>query len=115
MGFWNELKKGWVNLNTGKYGEDIVSTIPHTTAAEKRAAAYAMNEQIQAYKDQTALTRKQYDEAKMASDAERRRVEEKQIKGLKNRSRGIGLLNSQSGDQSSNLGTSSGVTSKLGT
>jgi hypothetical protein len=115
MGFWKELGRAWKNVATGKYTEQGLSKLPHTTAAEKREAARAMNEQIQAYKEQTAITRTQLDEAKMASDAERRRVEEKQIRGLRNRSRGIGLLNSQSGDQSSNLGTSSGVASKLGT
>lgn len=68
-----------------------------------------VNAQIKAYQDQTALARQQLDEARAATSAEKRRVNEKQIRSLRRTSRaqGAGLLGvgqSATQDTSSQLG-----------
>lgn len=60
----------------------------------KRQAQRQINDQIKAYKDQTELTRKQLEDTKNEKLAEKRRVEEKQIRGLRRNysARNTGLL-----------------------
>jgi hypothetical protein len=84
------------------------------TASDKRDAAALANAQIQAYKDATDLTRQGIEEARKQRETERRRIEEKQIRGLRNRSGRGGLMSSQS-DSSNKLGSGSALPSKLGT
>jgi hypothetical protein len=64
-----------------------------------------VNSQIKAYQDQTALARQQLDETRAATDAEKRRVNEKQIRTLRRnyRAQGAGLLGvGQSANQDMN-------------
>lgn len=94
---------------------DLVHKVTGTpTAAEKRDSARMVNDQIKAYKEQTEITRQGIAEAKAQRDIERRRVEEKQIRGLRGRSRASGLIN-QASPSNTSLGGSSGLPSKLGT
>lgn len=79
------------------------------TADEKRNQQRAINDQIQAYKEQTELTRKELDQKRSEEAAEKRRIEEKQIRALRRnyRSAGSGLLGmgeSANEDMSSTLG-----------
>lgn len=72
------------------------------SADEKRNQQYAMNDQIKAYQDQTALAKQQLDEARNATTAEKRRVEEKQIRSLRRnyRTQSVGMLGVGSPDTS---------------
>lgn len=50
-----------------------------------------INEQIRSYREQTELTKKQLEESRSANEAEKRRVQEKQIRSLRNNYRAQGL------------------------
>ncbi len=50
-----------------------------------------INDQIQAYKDQTALTRQQLDQTRAEQGVEKRRIEQKQIRALRGTYRSAGL------------------------
>ena len=65
-----------------------------------------VNEQIKQYQDQTALAKQQLDEARASTEANKRRVEEKQIRALRRNYRagsagllGVGSPGSQDMDQ----------------
>lgn len=107
-----------------KSSEDLLAAGFHAvtgapTAAEKRSQANMVNEQIKAYKDQTALSQQQLDETRAQKDVVRRQINEKQIRSLRNSSgtnRG-GFLNQGTTNASnppSTLGASNQLTSKLG-
>lgn len=68
-----------------------VTGTPHSS--EKRAQQDAMNEQIRAYREQTELTRQELNRKKDETNAQKRRVEEKQIRSLRRNYRTQGLLN----------------------
>lgn len=71
---------------------------------------YAINQQIKAYKDQTAITQKALEETRAATEVEKRRIQEKQIRSLRGQFRPSGgFLNNQS------LGGDSNLPNKLGT
>lgn len=82
-----------------------VSGIP--TADEKRNAQRMMNDQVKAYRDQTEITRKEIDRKKGEELAEKRRVEEKQVRSLRRNYRTQGMLGGGQSDQS-------GMSSQLG-
>lgn len=67
------------------------------------------NEQIKAYREQTELTREEIKKKQSSLDADKRRVEEKQIRALRNNYRPRGILSSQNG-----AAPASGVSDKLG-
>jgi hypothetical protein len=95
---------GGVNKILGRQSED-----------EKRNQMYAVNDQIKAYKDQTALEQKELATAQAEKEVAKRQVNEKQVRLLRNNYRSssaAGFLNNQGGGGS--LGDQSGVSSKLG-
>lgn len=66
-----------------------------------------MNEQMKAYKNQTELTRKELERTRGEADAQKRRIQEKQIRALRRNYRPQGLLGvgePASSDMSSSLG-----------
>lgn len=88
-------------------GTDIGHALTGTpTADEKRNRDRAMNEQMKAYKEQTELTRQELKEKRAATEAEKRRVEAKQIRHLRRgtRAAGGGFLGSTQESMSSKLG-----------
>lgn len=88
-----------------------------TSSSDKRIQTQQINDQIQAYKDQTAITQKQIDSVKAEKDAEKRKINEKQIRSLRSSNRSSsGFLNSSGAPSSSNagLGDSTGIPGKLG-
>ena len=102
----------WRNIEdaTGGLANRVLG---RSSAAEKREQANMANEQIKAYKDQTELAAKQLEETRAQKDVEKRRINEKQIRSLRNNYRPSGgLLNSQSAQ--TELGTSSNLPNKLG-
>lgn len=77
------------------------------TAAERRAASTAINDQIKAYRTQTELSRQEVAAKKDEQVAEKRRIEEKQVRALRRNYRASGFLGSASTtqpDMSSKLG-----------
>lgn len=77
--------------------------------SDKRTQAQAVQDQIKAYQDQTALAKQQLDQARTATETEKRRVEEKQIRALRSnyRAQSSGLLGvgqPASSDMNSQLG-----------
>jgi|SRR5579872_444890 len=65
-----------------------------------------VNAQIKAYQDQTELAKQQLDEARTQEDAEKRKVNEKQIRSLRSTYRGqnASLLGVGDNDMTTNLG-----------
>lgn len=83
------------------------------TADERRNQQYAVNDQIKAYKDQTALAQQQIDEARNEQDVQKRKINEKQIRALRNNFRpASGFLN---GGSNTPVPASNQLPTKLGT
>lgn len=73
---------------------------------------YQMQDQMKAYKDATELTRQEIERKRGEEKAEKRRIEEKQIRTLRGRLRPQGIMNNQSLGSAGNPAT--GTTTKLG-
>lgn len=109
MGFFKEVGK------VIKFGFDpggLVTDALHgisgvPTADEKRNAQKLMNDQIKAYKDQTDLARQELNEKRDQVAAEKRRVNEKQIRSLRRNYSSPGFLGGSDSSQPD-------MTSKLG-
>lgn len=83
----------------------------HQSAAERRSMATQAQQQVQAYKDQSEILKSETDRKRGELQAEKRRVEEKQIRALRGSRRSAGFL----GGASLGSGTSDqGTTNKLG-
>ncbi len=81
--------------------------------AELRDQQYAMNDQIKAYKEATELSQKELAATQAEKDVEKRRINEKQIRALRNSYRPSGgFLNNQN---AGSLGSGNELTNKLGT
>ena len=104
MSLWDtigDFTGGLVNKITGRPSQD-----------DLRNQRYQINDQIKAYKDQTALTQQEINTARSEQDVEKRKINEKQIRSLRNNFRPAGgFLNNQSGTA---LGNSSELPNKLG-
>lgn len=90
---------GLTNIVTLKPLREAASDLYHKatgtpTSDEKRASNKLIADQVNAYKEQTELTRAQIAETKAQTDTEKRRVQEKQIRSLRrtSRSQGASLL-----------------------
>lgn len=104
------------------YVEDKTTDFLHNitgipTADEKRNIQRQVADQIKAYKDQTAITEQQINETRAEKAVEKRRINEKQIRSLRNNYRPAGgFLNNQGQAQSSpGIGGSGPLPNKLGT
>lgn len=94
---------GLFNKITGRMSED-----------DKRNQQYAINDQIKAYKDATALSTQQLNDTRAEQNVEKRKINEKQIRSLRNNFRPAGgFLNNSA--NSSSLGGSNPLPNKLGT
>lgn len=110
MGFWNEVKKG---LGFVADPGGIVSDVWHAatgspTADERRNQQNMINEQIKAYKDQTELAKQDLANKKNEIDAQKRRIEEKQIRALRRNYRPQGFLGSSGGSSQDDMNTKLG-------
>ena len=77
------------------YEEGVFNKITGRPSSEDtRNQAKMVQDQIKAYQDQTALAKQQLDEARDATNIQKRRVEEKQIRSLRRnyRAAGAGML-----------------------
>jgi hypothetical protein len=103
MSWWTDLR------DTVEYVGTAGMYDPKKSRQNDRDQRDMVNSQIKAYQDQTNLAKQQLDEARKSTEAEKRRVEEKQIRSLRRnyRSQGAGLLgvgNPASQDMNSQLG-----------
>ena len=78
----------------------IASTTYHTvtgapTAKEKRAQARQVNDQIKAYSEQTRIAKEELDQKRASAAAEKRRINEKQIRALRGSYRSKSILNAE--------------------
>lgn len=85
--------------------------LPDNSAAQKaqQAQQQQLNDAINAYKEQTALTQKQLADAQAQTDATKRQVAEKQIRALRSTYRAqpagiLGIGQPATGDTSNQLG-----------
>jgi len=88
MSWWTDLRDSVEKVATfGMYD-------PQRIRQNEREQRDLVNTQIKAYTDQTAITRQQLTQAREATEIERRRVNEKQIRALRRsyRAPGGGLL-----------------------
>ncbi len=104
------------NSSLRKNTSDVVSDITGMpSASEKREQANLINDQIKAYKNQTELTEKQINATRAEKDAQKRLINEKQIRSLRNNYRPAGgFLNNQA-RAGSDLTSNTGLPNKLGT
>ena len=88
MSWWTDLR------DTVEYVGTAGLYDPKKSRQADRDQRDMVNAQIKAYQDQTALARQQLDEARSQTQAEKRRVEEKQIRALRRnyRAQGAGML-----------------------
>jgi hypothetical protein len=88
MSWWTDLRDNVEYVATGTLYD------PKKSRQNDRDQRDMVNAQIKAYQDQTAMARQQLDEARAATDAEKRRVNEKQIRALRRnyRAQGAGML-----------------------
>jgi len=111
-------KHHWYDWITGKAEIDValdkandlfhkVTGVP--TSDERRNQQSMMNEQLNAQRESTKLQEDEIRTAQASQDAEKRRIQEKQIRGMRNQYRPSGFLNNQA------LGGQSGLPTKLGT
>jgi outer membrane PBP1 activator LpoA protein len=98
MSWWTKTRDAW----------ETVTSLGTYNPSQQRAQKQMINAQVQAYKDQTEIAKEQLAQSQAATDAEKKRVQEKQIRSLRNtyRASSAGLLNVGSGDNemSSQLG-----------
>lgn len=103
----------WDKVTDAYHG---ITGIP--TATERRDQARMVNDQIKAYRDQTEITKQEIAQKQGEESAEKRRIEEKQIRGLRRNYRPAGMLTSHTTMQTPTAPTDatpgSGVTKKLG-
>lgn len=103
MSWWTNVRDSFEKIATvGLYD-------PAKSRQADRDQRDMVNAQIKAYQDQTNLAQEQLDQARNETDAEKRRVNEKQIRGLRRnyRAQGAGLLgvgNPASEDMNGQLG-----------
>src|ERR1700691_1323085 len=95
---WDSKKEGgFFNGLTQTLGEAADAArgfIGLPTNADREAQQRAMNAQIQAYREQTELTRQELARTRNETSAQKRRVEEKQIRALRRNYRSQRLLGS---------------------
>jgi len=86
-------------------GTDIAHGLTGTpTAAQKRDTMSAANNQIDMYKKQTEIASSALASAKNEQDAQKRRIEEKQIRGLRRNFQSSSLLDNSDSGMSDKLG-----------
>ena len=84
------------------------------TSDEKRNQAKLVRDQMEAYRKQTEITQEEIRRKQAESEAEKRKIDEKQIRGLRSRYRPSGGLMNQAKRAGSDLATESGQPTKLG-
>lgn len=87
---------------------DVAQAFGAPSAKERAEQQRLMNEQISAYKQQTEIAKQEMNVAKDAQQAEKRRIQEKQIRAIRRNASSRGFLGV------SNENTGEGMNTKLG-
>lgn len=123
MSWWTNIRDVAEVVGTGGIAGAFNKNIANAEGAAFNAATgrpsqddlrnqkYGINDQIKAYKEQTALTQQEIDTARAQQDVEKRRINEKQIRALRNNFRPAGGFLSSG---RSSLGESTNLPNKLG-
>lgn len=99
---WNPFKI----IDPFGIGSDVYHAVTGApTAKEKRNQASMVAEQVQAYRDTTKLAADEIERKRGEMSSEKRRMDEKQIRGLRRSMRPAGFMDQASGNS---------ITSKLG-
>lgn len=109
---------GAINRTESAIGGGINRVLGRPSAEDRRNQQYAINDQIKAYKKQTALTEKQIADAQAEKNVARRQIQEKQIRALRSNYRptaGYASAGTGTAAPSGNLGTDNVQPNKLGT
>ena len=88
MSWWTDIRDSVEKFATAGFYD------PEKSRESERQQRQMINDQISAYKEQTELSRQALDETRAATEAEKRRVQEKQIRALRrsNRAQFPGML-----------------------
>jgi len=97
MSLWDKISDPWGIISKGK--EIIQHAVGYQNASDRRLASSLINDQIKAYRNQTEITRAETAAKKNEQVAEKRRVEEKQIRSLRRSYRPQGFLGGATTDQ----------------
>lgn len=93
MSWWTNFRDETINsLTLGMYN-------PRESRHQEAEARYMMNDQMKQYKEQTELTKQELNRAREEKDAEKRRIEEKQIRTLRRNYRTSGILGGAANSQ----------------
>lgn len=104
------------NESARNKAEGLFNTITGRPSAEqKRAMSNQINDQIRAYKEQTELSRQQLSKTRAEEAAQKRIIQEKQIRSIRRNYRSPGLIGAVQGNLGDSAsGSQSGMSSKLG-
>lgn len=92
MSWWTNIRDTAEHIGTlGLYN-------PKESRRAEADQRYAINDQIKSYKDQTELTRNELARNRDEQVAEKRKINEKQIRSLRRNYRPAGFLNNQAGE-----------------
>lgn len=107
---------GMLNKAYSGVGGATNKILGRTNSSDKREQNQMTADQVQAYKDQTAITEKELQTTRDQQAVEKRRINEKQIRLLRNnyRSSGGGMMGNSSAPQSNTLGDQGSLPNKLG-
>jgi hypothetical protein len=111
-GLTGDINKGYSAL-----GGAFDRATGRESAADKRLQMQSIAQQTDAYKAQTALDQQQINDARASQDVQKRKIEEKQIRALRNNYRSPGgYLGTPAGGQQggSSLGSDNTLPSQLG-
>lgn len=100
-GFLNKVREGEQDLFNKATGR--------ISASDRRATNQMLTDQVNAYKEMTEISKKQIAEKKDEQSAEKRKINEKQIRSLRRNYRPQGIMNA-----GSNPNTIGGESDKLG-
>jgi transcription initiation factor TFIID subunit TAF12 len=108
---------GLLNRGYSAAGGAVNKALGRESSADKRIEAQNASDQITAYKEQTRLAQEETDRLKNQEQVEKRRVNEKQIRLLRNQYRagGTGMLGSSSASGSTLGSSGTSQPTKLGT
>ena len=102
MSMWGDWKQSW------EEADERLGLKNSTTKHKEAAMKSELNDQINAYKEQTRIAKEETDRKRGEQAAEKRRINEKQIRTLRRNYRPAGFLNNAAsaptGDLTQNLG-----------
>lgn len=94
MSFWTNLRdvaESPIKIAGGLASGLVSHFMPKEKQPDNSVQNKMISDQIQAYRDQTALTKQALDQTRASQDVEKRRIEQKQIRSLRGNYRAAGI------------------------